>query len=165
MKTAKFKIILSNVICLVLIAAMALSMTACSNASDESPASGAASAVSSVSAESSEAQSSAQDSTVSEVGEGDKSFTFVCTDSEGAQKKFAVKTNESTVGAALLENGLIDGENGAYGLYVKTVCGITADYDTDGTYWAFYIDGEYAMTGVDSTEIKDGSEYEFKIEK
>lgn len=146
MKTAKFKIILSNVICLVLIAAMALSMTACSNASDESPASDAA-------------------STVSEVGEGDKSFTFVCTDSEGAQKKFAVKTNESTVGAALLENGLIDGENGAYGLYVKTVCGITADYDTDGTYWAFYIDGEYAMTGVDSTDIKDGSEYEFKIEK
>ena len=47
----------------------------------------------------------------------------------------------------------------------KTVNGMTADYDKDGVYWAFYIDGEYAMTGVDATNITDGAQYAFRMEK
>ena len=47
----------------------------------------------------------------------------------------------------------------------KTVNGMTADYDKDGVYWAFYIDGEYAMTGVDATNITDGAQYAFRTEK
>ena len=66
---------------------------------------------------------------------------------------------------ALLAEGLIEGENGAYGLYVKKVNGIVADYDIDKTYWAFYINGEYAMSGVDTTEIVEGATYSFKVEK
>ena len=56
------------------------------------------------------------------------------------------------------------GDDSEYGLYVKTVNGITADYDKDGVYWAFYIDGEYAAAGVDATAIEEGSSYSFKIE-
>lgn len=73
---------------------------------------------------------------------------------------FTVKTDKDTVGAALLEQGLIDGEEGAYGLYVKVVNGITADYDIDQSYWAFYINGEMAMTGVDTTPIAEGETYQ-----
>ena len=47
----------------------------------------------------------------------------------------------------------------------KTVNGMTADYAKDGVYWAFYIDGEYAMTGVDATNITDGAQYAFRMEK
>lgn len=47
----------------------------------------------------------------------------------------------------------------------KTVNGMTADYDKDGVYWAFYIDGEYAMTGVDATNVTDGAQYAFRMEK
>lgn len=47
----------------------------------------------------------------------------------------------------------------------KTFNGMTADYDKDGVYWAFYIDGEYAMTGVDATNITDGAQYAFRMEK
>lgn len=47
----------------------------------------------------------------------------------------------------------------------KNVNGMTADYDKDGVYWAFYIDGEYAMTGVDATNITDGAQYAFRMEK
>lgn len=47
----------------------------------------------------------------------------------------------------------------------KTVNGMTADYDKDGVYWAFYIDGKYAMTGVDATNITDGAQYAFRMEK
>ena len=99
-----------------------------------------------------------------DVGQGDTAFTLEVIDSEGARSLFNVKTNEKTVGAALLALDLIAGEDSQYGLYVKTVNGITADYDTDGSYWAFYIDGEYAQTGVDSTDIKAGATYTLKID-
>ena len=49
-------------------------------------------------------------------------------------------------------------------LYVKVVNGITADYEVDQTYWAFYINGEMAMTGVDATDVEDGVVYSFKVE-
>ena len=60
---------------------------------------------------------------------------------------------------------LIAGDESEYGLYVKTVNGVTADYDKDRTYWAFYVNGEYANTGVDSTPVEDGAVYSFRIEK
>ena len=59
---------------------------------------------------------------------------------------------------------MIAGEDGDYGLYVKTVNGETVDYDKDGKYWAFYINGEYGMTGVDATDIVEGDSYAFKAE-
>ena len=70
-----------------------------------------------------------------------------------------VKTDKATVGEALQEHGLLEGEQGSFGLYVKKVNGITADFDIDQTYWAFYINGEYAMTGVDTTNIDESAEY------
>ena len=91
-------------------------------------------------------------------------FTFKVVDAEGNEKTFDIATTETNVGEALLKEGLIAGDSGPYGIYVKQVNGITADYDTDGTYWAFYIDGEMAMAGVDATDITDGAEYMFKVE-
>lgn len=103
------------------------------------------------------------------TNEGEKTFTFQVRDLEGViVGNFEITTERGMVGEALLDEGLIEGEEGPYGLYVKTVNGITADYDVDGTYWAFYIGGidrEYAMTGVDATPIKDGEVYSFQIAK
>lgn len=78
---------------------------------------------------------------------------------------FTIHTDKDTVGEALLEHKLITGEDGPYGMYIKSVNGITADYDTDQAYWAFYIDGEYAMTGVDTTEITEGATYQLAYAK
>ena len=78
---------------------------------------------------------------------------------------FTIQTDKDTVGAALLEHDLISGDEGAYGLYVKKVNGITADYDVDQSYWAFYINGEMAMTGVDGTDIKEGETYQLAYTK
>ena len=91
-------------------------------------------------------------------GSGEKT-AVVQVEAEGQLVTFTVKTDESTVGAALLAHGLIAGDQSEYGLYVKVVNGMTADYDVDRSYWAFYIDGEYAQTGVDSTEITEGAVY------
>lgn len=99
------------------------------------------------------------------LGEGQTKFLFTVVDKDKNETHFEIHTDKKTVGEALLELKLIDGENGDYGLYVKTVNGITADYDTDQTYWAFYVNGEYASSGVDTTTIDESATYSFKVEK
>lgn len=103
-------------------------------------------------------------SSVTALGEGSREFIFTVVTADGNEKTYNIKTDEITVGEALSSLKLIDGENGAYGLYVKTVDSVTYDYDKDGKYWAFYINGEYASSGVDKTEIKQGDRYMFKAE-
>ena len=78
---------------------------------------------------------------------------------------FTVKTDKETVGEALLEHELITGDQGDYGLYIKSVNGIRADYDKDKAYWAFYEDGEYAIAGVDSTKIDEDVRYKLEYTK
>ena len=98
-------------------------------------------------------------------GLGDKVFAFQVIDGEENVTSVTVLTDAETVGDALAALDIVAGEDSEFGLYVKTINGITADYETDGTYWAFYIDGEYAMTGVDATEINEEAVYTFAIEK
>jgi len=93
------------------------------------------------------------------------SFKVTVVDAEGNETAFDYTTEKATVGEALLDEGLIEGTDSAYGLYVTKVNGIEAIYENDGTYWAFYINGEYAMTGVDSTNVEEGATYTFKVEK
>ncbi len=99
------------------------------------------------------------------LGEGDTQFMFTVVDGKGNETGFEIHTDKKTVGEALLDVGLIAGEQGDYGLYVKTVNGLTMDFEKDGAYWAFYVDGQYANQGVDSTEIEEGVSYSFKVEK
>lgn len=98
------------------------------------------------------------------VGEGDTVFEFTVVNTAGEEVVLEVHTDKETVGDALLENNVIAGEEGDFGLYVKTVNGETVDYEEDGKYWAFYINGEYGMTGVDTTTITEGDSYAFKVE-
>ena len=125
---------LSFFLCMVLLAAVALGTTGCSGNKPEP------------------------------TDDVEKTLTFTVIDPEGKETAFEIKTAKALVGQALMEAGLIAGEEGQYGLYVKTVNGITLDYEKDGMYWAFYVDGEYGLTGVDLTEITEGVTYTFKAE-
>lgn len=98
------------------------------------------------------------------VGEGKTAFTVEVVQLDGTAIKFTVNTDKATVGEALLDLGIVAGDTTEYGLYIKTVNGVTLDYDADGAYWAFYINGEYASTGVDSTNIEAGATYTLKAE-
>lgn len=170
MKEKLSKKISSFILCMVLIVAMALSVTGC-NGSTEGKSSGTENSVQAETHEQADGPEESEAGTpeensaeVSVLGEGSTQFTFTVVDKEGTETLFEIHTDKETVGAALLELGLIDGDEGEYGLYVKKVNGITADYDTDGVYWAFYVNGEYALTGVDTTAITEGDSYSFKIE-
>ena len=150
MKKTSAKKFLSLFLCVVLAAALAL--TGCGNA--EQPAETTAAAETAAPAETAVP---ADDVTVK--GEGATVFSFVTADLDGKETHFEIHTDKKTVGDALAENELISGTVGDWGLMVDTVNGITLDFEKDGMYWAFYVDGEYAQTGVDSTEIAVGATY------
>ena len=98
------------------------------------------------------------------IGEGETSFWFTVQNLDGKLTHYVVSTSETVVGEALQRLSLIEGEEGPYGLYVKAVGGVKLDYDTDGHYWAFYVNGEYGMTGVDVTNIEPDVVYAFRAE-
>ena len=88
-----------------------------------------------------------------EVKAGEKSVTLT------------IYTDAEFLGEALLSHNLIDGEMGQFGMYIKSANGIIADYDEDQSYWGFFKNGEYMMTGVDATKITDGEHYELVYTK
>ena len=163
MNKKTLKRMLALFLCTVLIAATALFATGCKNSEKETP-------------DTSDKVTTETDTTVSDpaadegdgktvLGEGKTKFNFKVVDKDGSETAFEINTDKKTVGDALIELGLIEGDAGDFGLYVKKVNGILADYDTNGTYWAFYVNGEYAMSGVDTTNVEAGAEYAFKVEK
>ncbi|MBQ7340713.1 MAG: DUF4430 domain-containing protein [Oscillospiraceae bacterium] len=91
--------------------------------------------------------------------EGEKSFTVTVVHADGSSKDFSYKTTELYVGTVLQAEGLIEGEEGEFGLYIHAVDGEQAIYEEDGAYWAFYVNGEYAAQGIDLTPIEDGTTY------
>ena len=97
-------------------------------------------------------------------GEGKTAITVEVKAGEQSVK-FTINTDKETVGAALLEHKLIEGDEGAYGLYIKKVNGITADYDTNKAYWAFYVDETYASAGIDQTKIENDKIYRLEYTK
>ena len=93
-----------------------------------------------------------------ELGNGEKTIKVEVITPEKTVT-FTLHTDEKILGEALLSHNLIEGEKGAYGLYVKKVNGILADYDIDGSYWGLNKNGEGMMTGVDGAELSDGDRY------
>ena len=150
MTNFNMKNILSLVVATVLLAAMVLCATSCDKTTGEE--------ITTTTAVANEA------ATPIEIGEGATAFTFEITHMDGSQKTYAVKTDAKTVGEALVSLGLIAGEDGAYGLYVKTVDGETVDWDTHQKYWSFYENGAMAMNGVDQTNVVAGATYAFRVE-
>ena len=136
--------LLSLVLVLVLTAAAAL--TGCSGAPAETT------------------ESPAPAGQATELGEGSKTLEFTIVDKEGITHGYVIHTDAEMVGQALLEQELSAGEEGPYGMYIKSVLGVTLDYETDGMYWSFYVNGEYALTGVDQTPILEGTRYEIRAE-
>ena len=158
---------LSFILCLALIAAIALTAMGCDQAKNpETPEIPETSGNAAVTTTEGGTTPETPDPNAPIVkGEGATVFYFNVVDKDGNETKFEIHTDKTIVGDALLELGLIAGEEGPYGLYVKTVNSITADYETDGTYWAFYEGDDYGMKGVDLTEIKAGATYAFKVAK
>lgn len=98
-------------------------------------------------------------------GTGAVSFYLTVTDLDGSKNEFVIKTDEKNIADALVKVGLVSGDNSAYGLYIKVVNGITADYDVDKTYWAVLVDEKMAEVGASSISVAEGLRVELKKTK
>ena len=137
--------LLSFILCMVLIAAMALIATGCSDKTEPPKETLAAT----------EATQAPATTEVTTKGEGKTAFNFEVTDIDGKTTKFLIKTDKTIVADALLELELIEESKESAGLFV-TVNGISADYNKDGAWWQFFINGESATKGVDQTVTNVG---------
>ena len=94
-------------------------------------------------------------------------FTFVA-EIDGITRTETVKTAKTKVGEALVDEGYID--NVGDGMFYEVFgFGGKAQIDalttaTSGVYWAFYVNGEYAQSGIFDTEIVAGATYTVKLE-
>ena len=73
-----------------------------------------------------------------------------------------IQTDAEYLRGALEEEDLIAGDESQYGLFVKTVNGITVD-DSKQQWWCFTKGGADLFTGVDDTPIADGDTFEITL--
>lgn len=93
---------------------------------------------------------------------GAKELTIEVIDNNTASTVYTVHTDAEYLRQAIEETeGLtVEGTESEYGMMVETVNGITADYNVDGSYWAFFVDGDYCNYGIDTQPVEDGQAYQ-----
>lgn len=98
------------------------------------------------------------------LGEGETTIDVVV---EAGEKSIVVtiNTDAKNLEDAITGVDLVQGDQSEYGLFIKVVNGITADYDVDQSYWSINKNGEYMMSGAKDTEIADGDKYELVYTK
>ena len=94
-----------------------------------------------------------------ETEAGSKAYTVTVVHKDGSVKDFSYRTDEEYLAGALLEEGLVSGEDTQYGLTIITVDGEDAVWATDSAYWSILVNGEYATTGASEIPVYDGSTY------
>ena len=90
---------------------------------------------------------------------GAKEITVTVVHKDGSEKVFEYATDAEYLGDVIVAEGLVNGENGPYGLYFDTVDGEAAVWETDQAYWSILIGEEYATVGADGIVLTDGGEY------
>lgn len=90
---------------------------------------------------------------------GIKSVTVSVVHSDKSTNTFQFDTDKEYLGDLLLSEGLVAGDQGAYGLYIKEVDGEVAVFEENGAYWALFEGDEYATQGADTTVIEDADAF------
>lgn len=91
--------------------------------------------------------------------DGGKTITVTVVHKDGTSKDFTYETQEQYLGPVLLNEKLVEGSMGDYGLFITAADGEVADYSVDQGWWALYIGEESATTGADAVAIEDGGVY------
>ncbi|MCD7760967.1 MAG: DUF4430 domain-containing protein, partial [Clostridiales bacterium] len=170
---------LNRILALLMALVLALAMTACDSGdttqedadSDASTTEAADTAEEEASDETedaeAEAETEAETETESEsdsdaeITDGEeKNITLTVTYSDGTSENYEITTTAEYLMDAIEDTVTLEDSESDYGFYLETVNGETADYDTDGAYWAIYVNHEYGMYGLDSQPVADGDDFE-----
>ena len=95
---------------------------------------------------------------------GSKAINVIVVDDKGKETVYKTRTDAEYLRKALeeMKDLKIEGTEGKFGLYVNTVNGVKADYETDKTYWSFYLGDKQCNYSIDEQPIKDGDTFYIK---
>ena len=91
--------------------------------------------------------------------DGDKNITVVVVHKDGSEKEFKYNTSEEFLAPVLVENDLVQGEDGEFGLYIHYADGERAVWELDTAWWGVYVGDEQSLVGVSELVIEDGGLY------
>lgn len=91
--------------------------------------------------------------------QGAKTITVEVIHKDKSTKTFTYHTDAEYLGQVLIDEELVKGESGAYGLFITEVDGEVADYSVDGGWWGVYQNGEMTQTGADAVPVSDGDTF------
>ena len=91
--------------------------------------------------------------------EGAKALTVEVIHKNGEAKTFSFRTDAEYLADALIQQEIVEDNQTAYGLYILTADGETAD-ESKEEWWCLTKGGEIHMTGASETVIAEGETYE-----
>ena len=94
--------------------------------------------------------------------EGAKTVAVAVVHADASSKEFTYHTDAEYLGELLLAEKLVEGEEGAFGLFITTVDGETAQ-DSLRQWWCITKGGETLNTSADQTPIEDGDKFELTL--
>ena len=97
-----------------------------------------------------------------ETTAGEKEINVVVVHADQTENTFTYQTDAEYLADVLLENELVDGDMGSYGLFITTVDGETAD-DSKQQWWCITKGGEQVNSGADALPITDGDQFELTL--
>lgn len=99
-----------------------------------------------------------------ETSAGEKQITIAVIHGDGSENAFSYDTDAEYLGEVLTDEGLAEGTEGPYGLFITTVDGETAD-ESKEQWWCITKDGENVNTGADQTPIEDQDQFELTLKE
>lgn len=94
--------------------------------------------------------------------EGVKTITVTVVHKDKTSKDFTVKTTEENLEAALLQDKIVSGDTGDYGLFITEADGEKADQNNQ-EWWCITKGGANVDTAASLTMIADGDKYELTL--
>ena len=94
--------------------------------------------------------------------EGSKAVTIEVINSKEESTMYELQTDAEFLAQAMEEaEGLTFAyDEGPYGASVHTVNDEKADYNTDGAYWGFNVNGAYCNYGISEQPVEDGDVFQ-----
>ena len=93
---------------------------------------------------------------------GDKTVVVQVVHADQTSREFTCATRREYLGELLLDEALVSGEAGPYGLYITAVDGEVAQ-ESLHQWWCITKGGERVDTGADATPIADGDRFELTL--
>ena len=95
---------------------------------------------------------------------GEKEVAVVVVHGDDTKTDYTFHTDAEYLREVLEENGLIEGEDGPYGIFITVVDGEVAN-SSKQQWWCITKEGERVNTSADEAPVTDGCQYELTLKE